>query len=142
MTVYLLDVNALLAFCDDRHVHHESAHRWFGRIGSKQWATCPITENGFLRIFGNPNYPNYPGNPAVVLRMLRQLRDQVGYHFWPDSKSILEWLVPEANLFPNHITDIYLLGLAASHGGKLATFDRKIPIHAVAGGPKAVELLG
>ena len=50
MTPYLLDVNVLLALCDPMHVHHEAAHRWFAEKGSQAWATCPITENGFVRI--------------------------------------------------------------------------------------------
>ena len=137
--VYLLDINALIALCDNHHIHHEIAHRWFMRQNKPKWATCPLTENGFLRILGNPNYPHYPGSPSVVLSMLQTARSIVNHHFWPDSKSILEIVKPGILMHSSHITDIYLLGLAVANGGKLATFDRKIPVQTVIGGEKAVE---
>ncbi len=58
MTIYLLDVNVLLALSDPMHIHHEAAHRWFAAKGQSAWATSPITENGFVRIASHPNYPN------------------------------------------------------------------------------------
>jgi predicted nucleic acid-binding protein len=66
--VYLLDVNVLLALCDPLHVHHAAAHRWFAAVGRFAWATCPITENGFVRIAAHRSYPNRPGDAAVVER--------------------------------------------------------------------------
>jgi predicted nucleic acid-binding protein len=54
MTTYLLDVNLLLALTDPMHIHHESAYRWFAGKGQKAWATCPLTENGFVRIASYP----------------------------------------------------------------------------------------
>ncbi|MDO9124550.1 MAG: VapC toxin family PIN domain ribonuclease, partial [Deltaproteobacteria bacterium] len=62
MTTYLLDVNLLLALSDPMHIHHELAHRWFAEKGHQAWATCPLTENGFIRIASHPNYPNRPGD--------------------------------------------------------------------------------
>ena len=66
MTTFLLDVNVLIALIDPAHVQHDAAHDWFGRLGHLAWATCPLTENGLLRIVGNPRYPNSPGTPAAV----------------------------------------------------------------------------
>ena len=140
--VHLLDVNVLLALFDRRHIHHEPAHAWFGSVGRKNWATCPITENGFLRITAKPSYPERPGNLTTLAEWLRQFCGQPGHHFWADAKSILEIFIPETPLTPNQITDVYLLGLAAANDGKLATFDRKIPARAVAGGSQALELIG
>ena len=65
MTTYLLDVNVLIALVDPAHVHHEPAHAWFSQQGSTSWATCPMTENGLLRIVGHPRYPNSPGSPGA-----------------------------------------------------------------------------
>jgi uncharacterized protein len=48
--IYLLDINVLISLTDPMHVHHELAHQWFAEIGRRSWATCPITENGFIRI--------------------------------------------------------------------------------------------
>jgi len=140
--VYLLDVNVLLAFCDHHHIHHEAAHRWFLAKHGRQWATCPITENGFVRILGNPNYPNSPGNSGAALEMLRQVYLIHGHHFWADTKSILDMTEAGVTFGSKQITDLYLLGLAAAEGGKLATFDRKIPSDLIRGGAKALELLG
>lgn len=71
---FLLDVNLLIALIDPTHVSHDDAHRWFVRQGKASWATCPITENGVMRIVGNPGYPNTPGSPAIVAAVLGRLR--------------------------------------------------------------------
>ena len=139
--VYLLDVNVLLAFFDPLHFHHEPAHEWFQSIGRKHWATCPITENGFIRIASRSAYPNRPGDASRVLETFRQFLEQPAHIFWPDSKSILEMLKPGVTIHSSHVTDVYLLGLAVANGGKLATFDRKIPVQAVVDGEKAIEWL-
>lgn len=74
MSVFLLDVNVLIALIDSNHVHHDSAHAWFATKGVNAWATCATTENGLLRIVGNPRYPNSLGNPMAVVPILQQLR--------------------------------------------------------------------
>jgi predicted nucleic acid-binding protein len=52
----LLDVNVLVALFDPDHVHHEVAHDWFADNGPRGWATCPLTESGFVRVVSNPSY--------------------------------------------------------------------------------------
>jgi uncharacterized protein len=141
MTTYLLDVNLLLALTDPMHIHHESAHRWFVKKGQQAWATCPVTENGFIRIASHPNYPNRPGDLAAVLSIFRQLREVSGHHFWPDDLSILQILQSDPIIPHAQITDVYLLGLAVHKRGKLATFDQRIPLDPVRGGRKALELI-
>ena len=141
MTTYLLDVNVLLALCDPRHVHHESAHRWFQSTGRHAWATCPLTENGFIRIASQPRYPNSPGGPGAVGAVLRKFCASPAHVFWPDGVSLLDnqridW---DRLLSHAHITDVYLLALAVNHKGKLATLDTAIPATAVAGGAEALE---
>ena len=86
----LLDVNVLIALLDPSHVSHEAAHAWFEREGRKSWSTCPLTENGVMRIVGHPKYPNTPGSPAVVAGMLRQMRELPGHLFWADTISLLD----------------------------------------------------
>ena len=79
--VALLDVNVLVALFDPSHVHHTAAHDWFADRGEEGWATCPITENGLLRIVGHPKYPNSPGPPspeASRLDALRRLWQEAG----------------------------------------------------------------
>jgi len=141
MTSYLLDVNLLLALTDPMHVHHDMAHEWFARIGHQQWVTCPLTENGFVRIASHPKYPNRPGDANLVLAMLCQFCAIEGHQFWADDISLRDLLSADAVFTHQQITDIYLLGLAVQHNGKLATLDRRIPASAIQDGARALEVL-
>jgi len=141
MTAYLLDVNLLLALTDPMHVHHELAHRWFARSSPRRWATCPITENGFVRIASHPGYPNRPGDVAAVVGLLQQFCSIQGHQFWSEEISIRSLLQPGAVLTHSQITDVFLLGLAVHKGGKLATFDQRIPASTVPGGRDALEVI-
>lgn len=142
MTVYLLDVNVLLALSDPMHVHHEAAHRWFTAVGQPAWATCPITENGYVRIASHPSYPNRPGDAPVVLALLRQFCARTQHHFWAADVSLRDILQPGILLSHNQLTDIFLLGLAVHHSGKLATLDQRIMANAIPGGNTALEHIG
>jgi uncharacterized protein len=141
MTAYLLDINLLLALSDPMHIHHESAHRWFADKGNPAWATCPITENGFLRIASHPNYPNRPGDLPAVYAILRQFCEAPGHQFWGEDISILDILKPDAIITHTQVTDVYLAGLAVHRKGKLATLDQHIPVDAIRGGKDAVEFV-
>jgi len=141
MTVYLLDINILLALSDPMHVHHDGAHRWFAKTGRGAWATCPITENGYVHISSHPNYPNRPGDVSTVLEILRQFCAAAGHHFWAHDISITTLLQPDVIVSHNQVTDLYLLGLAVHKGGKLATLDRRIPAKSVQGGTRALEII-
>ena len=141
-TPFLLDVNVLIALVDSAHVQHDAAHDWFEHQGSTAWATCPITENGLLRIVGHPRYPNSPGTPAAVAEVLTGLRALPGHVFWPDDISLLDARIDCARLLTSaQVTDSYLLALAQAHGGQLATFDRRLVVDAVKGGAQALCLL-
>src|ERR1700733_9819369 len=109
----LLDVNVLIALIDPAHEFHTAAHAWFQRNRQYGWATCPITENGCLRILSKPGYP-FPGLTVPLVReILAQLAGSEGHRFWPDSVSILEANTFElAGAGPKNLTDLYLLRLA------------------------------
>ena len=141
---FLLDVNVLIALIDPNHVAHEQAHEWFGIVGHARWSTCPLTENGAIRIVGHPGYPNTPGSPATVAEILRTMRSLPGHEFWPDEISLLTapMVDPARLLASGLVTDTYLLALAASRGGKLATLDRKLSTVAVRNGREALHLIG
>lgn len=143
MTTYLLDVNVLIALVDPAHVQHDRAHDWFSKVGAKSFATCPITENGLLRIIGHPKYPNSPGPPSAVAPALAAIRGLPGHDFWPDSISIAdERLVALASLSSHsRVTDVYLLALAQAHKAKLATMDTRLAAEVVARGRSALEVL-
>jgi toxin-antitoxin system PIN domain toxin len=143
VTTYLLDVNVFIALVDPAHVQHEAAHSWFAQQGQQAWATCPLTENGLLRIVGHARYPNSPGTPAAVASTLTGLRGLPGHVFWPDDISLMdaEHVDPTRMLHSSQVTDSYLLALASAHGGQLATFDRKLVVDAVHNGAQAMHLI-
>jgi toxin-antitoxin system PIN domain toxin len=140
VTVYLLDVNVLIALVDPAHVQHEQAHTWFARTGKRAFATCPLTENGLVRIVGHPKYPNSPGPPSVVVELLRAIRALPGHHFWSDDLSIAQHAHVAADRLASHaqVTHAYLLALARAHGGRLATMDRKLAADTVPEGEAAL----
>jgi hypothetical protein len=140
---FLLDVNVLIALFDPAHTHHDSAHEWFESVGQFAWATCPLTENGVLRIIGNSRYPNSPGTPAAVASLLSGLTSLPGHVFWADDISLVDHdLVDPARLLSSsQVTDTYLLALALAHKGQLATFDRRLVTDAVHNGRQHLHLI-
>ena len=130
MRIQLSDVNVLIALHDKTHQGHERAHQWFASEGHLGWATCPLTENGFIRIFSQPALPNSVGSPAAAMVYLDVMRAAHGatHHFWPDSVSLCDRTLyrPQAIAGPRQITDVYLLGLCQQNGGTLVTLDAAI----------------
>jgi toxin-antitoxin system PIN domain toxin len=141
--IFLLDVNVLIALVDPGHVAHDVVHGWFGASGGAAWATSPTTENGLLRIVGSPRYPNSAGSPAAVVPFLASLRSHPGHRFWADDISVMDTAGVTAGriLKPGQMTDTYLLALAKSKGGCLATLDRKLSVAAVDDGALALYLI-
>lgn len=130
----LLDVNVLLALLDADHVDHGAARAWLeGEIDSG-WASCPITQNGFVRIVSQPRYPS-PVPPTEAIRRLNLATRSAQHEFWPCDLSLLDGeLVDSTRLHgPKQVTDVYLLALAVAKGGRFVTFDRTIPLAAVVG---------
>lgn len=143
MTRHLLDVNVLIALIDPAQLQHDHVHQWFGRVGHKAFATCPITENGLLRIVGHPKYPNSPGPPSTVAASLAAIRGLAGHAFWPDSLSPVDSSLADPALRSSHsrVTDRYLLALARVNKGKLATLDHKLATEVVADGKSVLALV-
>ncbi|HVZ47416.1 MAG TPA: TA system VapC family ribonuclease toxin [Gemmatimonadaceae bacterium] len=139
----LLDVNVLIALLDADHASHAAAMAWFAEHAERGWASCPITQNGCVRIMSHPGYPNAHPVSGVVER-LRDATAHRAHTFWPDDASLLDAARVDATRVhgPRQITDAYLLALAVAHGGRLVTFDSAIPLTAVAGAkPKHVVVL-
>jgi toxin-antitoxin system PIN domain toxin len=134
-TVALLDVNVLVALFHAEHVHHELAHDWFADHRADGWATCPLTENGFLRVSAQLAEGDATLRPHVIADHLRRLCADTAHAFWPDAVSLLDDSVFDLRHVRGHrqLTDVYLLGLARSRQGSLATFDDTIPLAAVVG---------
>ena len=128
----LLDVNVLIALLDSDHASHDSAINWFARHARNGWASCPITQNGCIRIMSNPGYPNPLPIQAVIERLAEACQQDI-HEFWPDEVSLLDPHVVDTTRIhgPRQLTDIYLLALAVQHEGRLVTFDTGIPLTAV-----------
>ena len=139
----LLDINVLLALCDEAHEFHETAWTWFAPRQPKGWATCPLTENGFVRIFGHPAHLTGPGSIGEARVLLEKLCRGKGHEFWADDVSLTDRgiFLELSRASSRALTDLYLLGLAASKHGRFATFDRKIAAHFVRDGLQALEVI-
>ena len=133
--VALLDVNFLIALFDPDHVHHEPAHDWFADHRAAGWATCPMSENGFIRVLANPAFGASVKRPLELVTRLRQFCSSGDHVFWTSSISIRDAGVFNPAFIGGHrqLTDVFLLGLAVRMGGCLATFDRTVPLTAVVG---------
>jgi len=135
----LLDVNVLIALLDADHVSHRAATVWFEREGPSGWASCPITQNGCVRIMSHPGYPN-PLPVALVLARLADACAAPFHAFWPDDVSLLDPAIADPSRIhgPRQLTDIYLVALAVRHRGRFVTFDRSIALEAVRGAARHV----
>ncbi len=133
----LLDVNVLIALLDLEHPASDTVHRWLA-----EWhggiATCPIVENGAVRIMSQPAYAQ--GGPAIpsgdiVQRIARMKQTAHDLVFWPDAISLSDGKRFDAASIhgARQVTDIYLLGLAVAKDATLVTLDRNIPLRAVRG---------
>jgi toxin-antitoxin system PIN domain toxin len=117
----------LIALMDDEHVHHLPAHAWFTANRRAGWATCPQTENGFVRIVSGASYPGLQASSNDARTILQEFCDSDDHIFWPDSLSLRDDLFDDARLSHRLIADVYLLGLAVVNKGRLVTNDRRIP---------------
>lgn len=131
----LLDVNVLIALLDAEHVHHEAAREWMRENIRHGWATCPITQNGCLRIMAQPGYPHRIPSSLVAER-LREATSTRHHRFWSDSVSLLDATTVDWGriIGPRQVTDVYLLALAVANGGRFVTFDARIAPETVPGG--------
>jgi toxin-antitoxin system PIN domain toxin len=130
--IALLDVNVLVALFHPDHVHHEAAHAWMAANRQDGWATCPLTENGLLRILANAATSGIHESAASIRLRLESFCSSGNHVFWPDSVSLRdERRFRLAGATHKQLTDIYLLGLSVENGGRLATFDQRIPLRAV-----------
>lgn len=139
----LLDVNVWIALFDDAHQFSDRANHFIAKKGVTI-ATCPLVENGVVRVMSSPHYSRR-GAPAIqqVRERLREVCSDIDHHFWPDDVTLRD---DELFNFArvqghNQITDLYLLALAVRHGGCLASFDQSIALSSVHGAAQKHLLL-
>lgn len=136
----LLDINVIIALLDPDHAFHDRAHDWWATSARRGWASCPLTENGVVRVMTNPAYSNnIRFTPADLISRLSKFAAQTDHEFWPDDISLRDpaAFATERIHGSSQITDLYLLALAAKYGGRLATFDANIPLSAVCSAKQA-----
>jgi uncharacterized protein len=125
VSVYLLDINVLVALLWTNHEQHRSASDWFQSKQRSGWATCPLTQAGFVRISSNPRvFPDAP-SPIKAIEILKANLNHPNHRFWKDEVSFDQAVEPFAGRFTGHqqTTDAYLFGLAVQKRGVLVTFD-------------------
>jgi uncharacterized protein len=128
----LLDVNVLIALLDAGHMHHGLAMNWLGAEVQHGWASCPITQNGCIRIMSQPAYPAALLTAEVAGR-LGEAASSPDHAFWADDIDLLQTRAIDWQRVLGHrqVTDAYLLALAVHHGGRLVTFDKRIAVETV-----------
>jgi uncharacterized protein len=120
--VALLDVNALVALAWDSHVHHARMRTWFAENSSSGWATCPLTESGFVRVSSNPQVLPAAIGIDAARAVLSALRTSDAHRFLIDDVSLSDSDVPKITGH-RQVTDAHLLTLARRRGVRLVTFD-------------------
>ena len=128
MKGYLLDTNVLIALLWPSHAHHERAVKWFVRHRGGGWATCPLTEAGFVRIVANPAFSRDAVTPREAAGVLAANTAAKDHLFWPDELTFADAVAFSGLRLVGHqqVTDAYLLGLALRRGGMLVTLDERI----------------
>lgn len=130
----LLDVNFMIALLDPDHVFHERAHEWWEANFRGGWASCPLTENGVVRIMSHSSYSRKAQfTPSELIDRMRQFTIQTDHEFWPDEISVRDEKIFDVERLHSSrlLTDIYLLALATNRSGQLVTFDQSIVLSAV-----------
>ena len=132
MSRALLDINVLLALLDSDHVEHERAREWLDREIDSGWASCAVTQNGFVRVISQPRYPS-PVAPAEAIELLGRACAEHHHEYWDCDITVLDPNVIERTHIhgPRQVTDAYLLALATRRDGRFVTFDQTVPMSAV-----------
>jgi toxin-antitoxin system PIN domain toxin len=126
--VALLDVNVLIALACPNHIHHSLALRWFRDNQGQGWATCPVTQAGFIRVSSNHRVIEEAPSPQEAALLLRRITALEHHEFWADDIPLVEseFFATERIRGYRQVTDAHLLALARSRSGRLATLDRRI----------------
>ena len=129
----LLDMNVWIALFDDAHQFSEQANAFINTPGVSI-ATCPMIENGVMRIMSMPAYGRSGGLPiGMVRQQLKMACSAIDHAFWADDISLRDDDLIDIDRVQGHqqITDLYLLALAVHHGGRLVTFDQGVALKSV-----------
>src|SRR4051812_15337198 len=123
----LLDVNALLALAWPNHQFHTEVLARLEQQPAPRWATCALTQLGFVRLSSNPKIVEVRKTPAEAVSLLADLtRDQL--HVYLETLPALPNAAGAFRHLLGHqqVTDAYLLGVAEANGATLLTLDRRV----------------
>ncbi len=120
------DVNVLLALSWKNHIHHRTAREWFSSAQHEPFATCPITECGFVRLSMNPSVVGEPVSFKTALQVLENYYSLPNHRFLPLEQDFQEMTKRFSVSGHRQTADAYLLGTAICVQGRLITFDRRI----------------
>lgn len=125
---HLLDVNVLVALLWPKHEMHGLAIDWFQQMATRKarWATCALTQAGFVRVLSNPAVNGGTLSPRRVTEVLEMNLRRPEHRFWPMNLGWCEALGLSGFEIETHrqVTDLYLIGLAMENKGRLVTFDK------------------
>ncbi|MFN2475693.1 MAG: TA system VapC family ribonuclease toxin [Chthoniobacterales bacterium] len=125
----LLDTNVLLALAWPSHQHHAAAHNWFRSYARRGWASCAVTQLGFVRLSSNPSYTPDAVSPREAAELLSAILKHKGHKFWPSPAAAAPTLYASA-LGYQQVNDAWLVAVALRQRASLATFDTRLPVHA------------
>lgn len=128
MSVYLLDVNVLLALVWPAHEAHARTATWFRSNQKAGWATCPFTQTALVRILSNPSFSPHALSPREAAETLATALKQPAHRFWADDIDYLTATSSFGESISGHrqVSDAYLLGLTIHRRGKFATLDYRV----------------
>ena len=91
------------------------------------WATCALTQLGFVRLSSNPAIVGVRKTPSEALGLLSEMVHDAR-HVYLDPLPALPAVAPHFQRLLGHqqVTDAYLLAVAEASGAKLLTLDRRI----------------
>ena len=137
----LLDLNVLIALLDKNHVHHLHLLDWWNANKQFGWASCPLTENGLVRVMSGVKYPGIRLSPSDVLRQLESFINSTDHQFWSDDLTIRDFSqIDNSAITSRQITDVYLLALAVQRAGRFVTLDKGVSARAVRNAPATALL--
>jgi uncharacterized protein len=121
--VPLPDVNVLVALLWEAHLHHGAAVAWF--TSAESFATCSITQTGFVRVSSNPSIFRDALSVREAVATLAALIARPAHRFLPDDVGFVDNAAVAHDRLVGHrqVTDAHLVGLARRHRAQLVTFD-------------------
>ena len=124
----MLDLNLLLALAWPLHIHHDPAHSRFDREALPGWATCPLTQLGFVRLSSDPAFTSDAVSPTEALTLLQDITAMDGHEFRSNNVDCVSAAFANVMQIAGHrqVTGAYLLSLARKRSGCLATLDRRM----------------